>query len=281
MAQLALKTAEERFRVAMLTLKPSHAHWHTVQGMVEVPLAAASALDPSNAAQRPDDPDCDAARGRRREAYRHVLDALRLLSSGSGNPGAAAAAAAGVAPDKAATLPPSERSTAKSALLAASLAASDTFFHACLFDAMIDAGETATLLAAKAPGLPGYLLESSGLSGGLSAAAAGGDPPPIGPLTPRQVTLGELLAKWLVGQRRFAEAAAVHKCLAVRLSGPGQQAVPLSSRLSALQAAVLQARSVGSAGLVAALEADARLLSLQATCLQRVQVRGCLCVLQW
>jgi hypothetical protein len=68
-----------------------------VQGIVEIPLAAAAAADSEGSALRPElGPECEAAQERRGAAYGHVFGVLRALSSGSGNPGAQAAIAAGV-----------------------------------------------------------------------------------------------------------------------------------------------------------------------------------------
>jgi hypothetical protein len=68
-----------------------------VQGIVEIPLAAAAAADSEGFALRPElGPECEAAQGRRRAVYGHVFGVLRALTTGSGNPGAQAAIAAGV-----------------------------------------------------------------------------------------------------------------------------------------------------------------------------------------
>lgn len=51
-----------------------------LQGIVTVPLAAAAAQDPEGLALRPEvGSGCELARQQRREAYGHILGALRAL----------------------------------------------------------------------------------------------------------------------------------------------------------------------------------------------------------
>lgn len=70
---------------------------HAVQGIVEIPLAAAAAADSEGFALRPElGPECEAAQERRKAAYNHIFGVLRMLATGSGNPGAQAAIAAGM-----------------------------------------------------------------------------------------------------------------------------------------------------------------------------------------
>ena len=62
-------------------------------------------------------PECARARQRRQAAYAHIINTLRLLVSGSGNPAAAAAAAAGGGPEAQKGLTPQERAAYKAAIL--------------------------------------------------------------------------------------------------------------------------------------------------------------------
>lgn len=71
-------------------------HCPHVQGIVEVPLRAAAAIDPMGAALRPEaGPQQEEAQLRRRGAYNHVFATLRQLAVGAGNTAAAAGAAGG------------------------------------------------------------------------------------------------------------------------------------------------------------------------------------------
>jgi hypothetical protein len=183
--------------------------WRCLQGIVDVPLAAAAALDPTSAAARPSDSGCEAARAARRQAYRHVLEALRQLSVASGgggsagsggNPGAAAALVAGVPPEQAAApLPAAEREAARSALLGAALeagsgASGDRFFLGCLFDAMVGMGQASELLAVVLgdagllAALQSHLANAAGLEQGTLAAAVSeaAEVPPVPPMNARQ-----------------------------------------------------------------------------------------------
>eukprot|EP00198_Chlamydomonas_reinhardtii_P005145 XP_001694481.1 nuclear pore protein [Chlamydomonas reinhardtii] len=86
------------------------------------------------------------------------------------------------------------------------------------------------------------------------------------------VGLLELLCRMLVGKARFLDAALVYGALGCRRSGPGPElAVPLRARVSALQSAVLQARSAGDTALVSRLDSDARVVGFQAAITERLQ----------
>ncbi|KAF5829261.1 Non-repetitive/WGA-negative nucleoporin C-terminal-domain-containing protein [Dunaliella salina] len=250
------------------------AYLRCYEGIVDVPLRAAAAADPIGAALRPEAAGAhEEAKQRRRAAYQHIFSTLRMLVSGEGNPGAAA----GSGPDAQKGLTSQERASFKSALLKAAFKSGDVFFLECLYDAMIAMGDATTLLSSDPPHLERFLAEHSGLATatgfGSSVVYLPNNGAPVGPLNRRQVQLAELLAKFHIGKRRFQEAASVYAALASRRSGPGESAVGLEERVSALQAAVLQAKSVGNSGLVDKLEADARLMSYQAQVAQRLEAR--------
>jgi len=250
------------------------AYLRCYEGIVDVPLRAAAAADPIGAALRPEAGAAhEEAKQRRRAAYQHIFSTLRMLVSGEGNPGAAA----GSGPDAQKGLTSQERASFKSALLKAAFKSGDVFFLECLYDAMIAMGDATTLLSSDPPHLERFLAEHSGLATatgyGSSVVYLPNNGAPVGPLSRRQVQLAELLAKLHIGKRRFQEAASVYAALASRRSGPGESSVGLEERVSALQAAVLQAKSVGNSGLVDKLEADARLMSYQAQVAQRLEAR--------
>ncbi|GLC36182.1 hypothetical protein PLESTB_001371300 [Pleodorina starrii] len=281
--------------VAMLVRVPLVVHLESLtsqlanlkyyEGIVTVALAAAAARDPESLALRPElGPACELARQRRREAYGHVLGALRALIMVDGGGGGAGGGGGG-----AAALSAAERTAFKSALLKTALASSDTFFLDELYGFLIGScGAADELLSRDAPGLEGYLAREGGLvppnrsvepaaaatATATAAAAALSGGVPIGPLSGAQVALLELLCRMLVGKGRFLDAALVHGALGCRRAGPGPDlAVPLRARVAALQSAVLHARSAGDSALVARLDSDARVVGFQASIAERLQAR--------
>lgn len=103
-----------------------------------------------------------------------------------------------------------------------------------------------------------YLVRASGL-GGLPTGEPG-----VGPLTQSQATHGDVLARFYIGVQEYAAAAGVYELLASRSPAPAEFPDPsLETRMACLEAAVLQARSCGDAGLVDRLETKLRVARVQ------------------
>lgn len=116
------------------------------------------------------------------------------------------------------------------------------------------------------PFLEDYLAKASGL---IDGSMNGG---PAGPLSTQQAAHADVLARYYISKREYAAAAGVYELLASQTCSVTEPAEPsLKGRVSYLQAAVLQARSCGVAGLVDRLETKLRLAELQSRLIQVLQ----------
>ncbi|MEW5305512.1 MAG: hypothetical protein WDW36_008046 [Sanguina aurantia] len=274
------------------------------EGIVEIPLRAAAASDPEGLALRRDARvECTRARARRESCYSHILGVLTSLTDGSpvappaaalpgGGPADGSASAARKAPTAA------ERVVYQKRLLRAAVASPDIYFHNILYSALLDLGAQDQLLSLETPHLELYLLEEGGLAAipSIAASVAGGvggvdgfqgegaygggsrsvvvATATVGPLTGRQVQQCELLAKIMVGGKRFHDAADVYSALAQRRCGPADGGVTLAERVTWLQSAVLQARSSGDSAMVDTIESSARLAALQKSAVEQLTERA-------
>jgi hypothetical protein len=94
----------------------------------------------------------------------------------------------------------------------------------------------------------------------------------VGPLTSSQAAHGDVLARFYIGVQEYAAAAGVYELLASRAPAPAEFPDPsLETRLACLEAAVLQARSCGDAGLVDRLETKLRVSRVQGALAEALQ----------
>jgi len=164
----------------------------------QVTLAAAAASDPHNVASCQDDSvQCQSARQKRHQCYLHIINTLRSLLQDDKPNGS----------DESMSV--SERTAYKNAILRAAARSSDPYFHAVLYEALIDIQQGGDLLLMETPYVEPFLLERAGLSEwlriGCSKAtvnATGGVIGAVGPLSQQQVHAARLLAKLYVVKHR-------------------------------------------------------------------------------
>ncbi|CAL8471349.1 g10891 [Coccomyxa elongata] len=220
-------------------------------GVVELPLRKAAALDPDNTARLAGDPGRAGREARYENAYVHVMNVLKyLIDPSAGN--------ASTLPSES-SLSDAERKEFLQTLLLHAAKADDPYFHAVLYDTLVDMRATAQLLQLDSPLLERHLRSS----GGLPDRGAPPQGAAIGPLSPTQVASLNVLARLYIARFQYADAAAVYAALAQRKAGLGDQAVDLAERLDLYQSAVLQAKSQGNSEVIDRLEVRRRLMELQ------------------
>ncbi|KAK9806121.1 hypothetical protein WJX72_002210 [[Myrmecia] bisecta] len=228
---------------------PQLTYLRCFEGVVELPLRKAAALDPDNLASRGGEEGRAAREARLESCYSHSMTVLRFLV----NP----AAADGSAVQQDARMLPAEREQFRKQFLQLAAKASDPYFHEVLYTTLVDMRAVRDLLALATPQLERHLRRCGGLPEPLHPGA------PIGPLSPSQATHLEILAKLYISQYSYDQAAAIYQALATRRSGAADQAVSLAQRLDAYQNALLQAKSHGDAHLIDVVEVNRRLLEVQ------------------
>mmetsp|Transcript_20731 Transcript_20731/g.49379 ORF Transcript_20731/g.49379 Transcript_20731/m.49379 type:complete len:994 (-) Transcript_20731:270-3251(-) len=231
---------------------PQLSHLGCYEGVVNLPIKAAGALDPGNMAARPGT-EGDNARARRETCYSHTISVLRFLVSSDDS-------------DKENRMTEEQRLKNKKALLKAAMRSEDTFFLEVLFREMIALGLGADLLqldSKAARHLEAYLRKAGGLAGASPGMA-------LAPLGASQVEHLELLAKVYVSLGSFGSAAQVHMALAERRNGPGEMSVSLERRCRHFEEAALQAKSHGDVGLIDDIDAKLTISRFQKRIAERL-----------
>ena len=184
------------------------------EGVVELPLRACAAADPSNLASRAGANGAQ-ARAQRAASYGLVTAELRRLAPSVEEVQLAASVsrAQGEAPKG---LTPAQRAHAREKLLTIAFASRDHFFHEHLYAHLMEQGRAGQqeLARLRPPFLEGFLRKRGGLPAGPGLVP--GDLPPLGPLAPAGVEALELLAD-LYGEGN--QAAQVQLMLSQRKCG--------------------------------------------------------------
>lgn len=218
---------------------------------VELAVARACALDPTDAAAGGGTTAAAAIVARESEAYGPLSQLLCVLLS---------PAQANGTPYEALLKKLGDSSSMLGELVAAIAATSDPVLHRILYRALVSARAEARLLALNTPFLEAYLISSGGLAG-----ATPGSRLVLASLEQRESV--NLLARLYVKRVEYGNAAQVYEFLSDASLAPGAppNIVPsLEERKDLVDAAVLQAHSCGDVELVDRLEGKARVVALQA-----------------
>lgn len=218
---------------------------------VELAIARARALDPTDAAAGAGPDAAAAVATREGEAY----GPLALLLTALLSPGQAKGT-----PYESLLQKLGDPSPTLGELVAVVAASSDPVLHRILYRALVAARAEARLLALDTPFLEAYLISAGGLAG-----ATPGSRLVLASLEQREHV--NLLARLYVKRLEYGNAAQVYEFLSDASLAPGAPAgvVPsLEERKDLVDAAVLQAHSCGDVELVDRLEGKARVVALQA-----------------
>ncbi|KAK9837777.1 hypothetical protein WJX74_004885, partial [Apatococcus lobatus] len=228
---------------------PQLAYLRSFEGIVDLALKKAAALDPGDLASRPDG---DSAREARWEScYQHVMVQLKYLLSPSSVDATAPAA------QRVQHLASDDQQALRKVLLQRAMRAPDAYFHEVLYRTLLDMGAISDLLSMETPFLEGYLKKFGGLH---DVSAPGG---PLLPLNPSQVQHLRVLAKLYSARRRHERAAQVYELLATRHSGLGDSQVSLVLRVADYDNAIMQAKQHGDASTLDNMEVRRQLLAIQ------------------